>query len=116
MATVALTNIKHGDGEDMYEFAAGDKVAKGDLPEGVYDELKEAGAIGAPPVAPEDEPDTAELRSENEDLQNRVRELEAQLANAKQGSSGDKASGGSQQGSTGTKSQKSGNVNPPAAG
>jgi hypothetical protein len=118
MATVALTNIKHGTEEGtMIEIEAGEKVSKSDLPEGVYDELKENGAIGNPPVALDDDTDAAELAAQNDDLQKRVAELEAQLADAKgSGGAPKQTSGTQQQGSTGAKSTKQSNVNPPAAG
>jgi hypothetical protein len=84
MATVALTNLKIGKEDGSFTWIEeGEDVKKSDLPEGVFDELKEAGAIGAPPAPRESDASAAELEAENDDLKKRVEELEAQLAAAK---------------------------------
>jgi hypothetical protein len=96
MATVALTNIKHGNDDGTFvEFDEGDDVKASDFPKGVFDELKEAGAIGTPPVPREGDAAASELVEENDDLKKRVADLEKQLSEAK-------SSGGST-GGTGTK-------------
>src|SRR6266542_3742585 len=84
MATVALTNIHYGkpDGSRV-EIDALEPVKKSDFPDDVWEDLKEAGAVGPPPVAPEDEPSVAELQAENDDLAAQVKKLEAQHAAAK---------------------------------
>jgi len=81
MPTVALTNIKHGNEDGSVTWIdEGDEVKKSDLPDGVFDELKDAGVIGAPPAPTEAD---ASLQEENDALQKKVADLEAQLAEAK---------------------------------
>jgi hypothetical protein len=84
MATVALTNIKVGKEDGTYTWIdEGDDVKQSDFPDKeTFEQLKEAGAVGTPPVPREQDASAAELAEENESLAARVAELEAQLAAA----------------------------------
>ncbi len=83
MANVAYTRIEHGtDDGDLVVVEEGDEVK--DLPADVVKELKEQGLVGEPPkTKAERDEDLESLEAENDELQARVQELEAQLAAAK---------------------------------
>jgi hypothetical protein len=101
MATVALTGIKYGkeDGS-LVEFDEGDDVKASDFPKDVFEDLKKQGAIGTPPRPREEDASAAELEEENNALQERVKDLEKQLAEAKKPDTGTAGTGGAK--TTGT--------------
>ena len=86
MAEVALTNIVAGlDDGTRIEIPAGETInKKSGLTEDLYDQLKEAGAIGPPPAALADviAEENEELQAEIEVRDARIADLEAALAAA----------------------------------